>query len=278
MKAIGTNAKLINLGKEYKAYEEKVKGIEEKKSQAMQSMEEYDAEDAEQTARFNFGKNDIYKQFAEHLGFVTWGEIVALAKYGQQLEGKEDNSKVSLNERMLREEGNYRVRPGDTMSGIADKQGINLDNLKEKNTQVTDPDKIYVGENITVDNPDSLTNFERNSTLGIFTVLEALKVRDDNGNSTVERKYPGEEIKIIEIKTGTELDKEFKISGEQRVWGKLEEGGWVPLSYKNPDEGWNADRVDPEESPQQASVEHVDPGVSPQQASVEHVDPGASAQ
>jgi len=46
--------------------------------------------------------------------------------------------------------GTYVVQPGDTMSGIAKKLGVSLGALEAANPQITDPNKIFPGQVLTV--------------------------------------------------------------------------------------------------------------------------------
>ncbi len=42
-------------------------------------------------------------------------------------------------------ESTYQIMPGDTLSGIAEKQGISIEDLMTVNPNITDPNKIYAG-------------------------------------------------------------------------------------------------------------------------------------
>ena len=44
----------------------------------------------------------------------------------------------------------YTVKPGDTLSGIAQKFGVGLQSLRQANPQVSDPNMIYPGQVLTV--------------------------------------------------------------------------------------------------------------------------------
>jgi murein DD-endopeptidase MepM/ murein hydrolase activator NlpD len=50
---------------------------------------------------------------------------------------------------------NYKVQPGDTLSKIAKRNGISLAQLLKSNPQITDPDKIQVGQVVNL--PDTST-------------------------------------------------------------------------------------------------------------------------
>ena len=49
----------------------------------------------------------------------------------------------------------YRVQPGDTLSKIAKRNGISLAQLLKANPQITNPDKIQVGQVVNL--PDTST-------------------------------------------------------------------------------------------------------------------------
>ena len=44
----------------------------------------------------------------------------------------------------------YTVRPGDTLSEIAERFGVSLDALIAANPQITDPDRIFPGQVIVI--------------------------------------------------------------------------------------------------------------------------------
>ena len=44
----------------------------------------------------------------------------------------------------------YTVRPGDTLSGIAERFGVSLDALIAANPQISDPDRIFPGQVINI--------------------------------------------------------------------------------------------------------------------------------
>ena len=50
----------------------------------------------------------------------------------------------------------YTVKPGDTLSKIAMRNGVSLAQLLQANPQITDPNKIRVGDAINVPN-DAVT-------------------------------------------------------------------------------------------------------------------------
>jgi LysM repeat protein len=63
----------------------------------------------------------------------------------------------------------HTVRPGDTMSGLAARFGISLDDLLAANSQVTDPDVIVVGQVLGI--PDTGDEMPAGATMpGVYVV------------------------------------------------------------------------------------------------------------
>lgn len=56
----------------------------------------------------------------------------------------------------------YTVKPGDTLSGIAQKFGVTLAKVMEVNPSITNPDKIYVGQVIQI--PEDKPTVEQQKT------------------------------------------------------------------------------------------------------------------
>ena len=44
----------------------------------------------------------------------------------------------------------YRIKPGDTLAKIAKRNGISLAQLLKANPQITNPDKIQVGQQLVI--------------------------------------------------------------------------------------------------------------------------------
>ncbi|HEV8158402.1 MAG TPA: LysM peptidoglycan-binding domain-containing protein, partial [Pyrinomonadaceae bacterium] len=64
---------------------------------------------------------------------------------------KQTTTKTPLQTKVLQTD-EYTVRRGDTLTEIAAKTGQNLQELLQKNRQIKNPNKIYVGQKIEVGN------------------------------------------------------------------------------------------------------------------------------
>lgn len=52
---------------------------------------------------------------------------------------------------------NYTVVPGDTLAKIAEKNGVNVDDIARQNN-ISDPNKIYPGQSISIDKSGNVTS------------------------------------------------------------------------------------------------------------------------
>lgn len=68
-----------------------------------------------------------------------------------------------------------------------------------------------------------------------FVVSErrGLRIRNDAGKPTAKTKGVNQKVDIVQISIGDKLGGAFTEQGAIRVWGKLKEGGWVPLSTED---------------------------------------------
>ncbi|MFH1375892.1 MAG: LysM domain-containing protein [Patescibacteria group bacterium] len=167
-------------------------------------------------------------------------------------------------EKAAKEPINYEVQEGDTLSNIGKKLGVDWKTITYENGKKPNPRKLKVKARIVIKPPrkedktyDLSKKRKENTALwketrelakksvegispGEWKVKEALRVRNDNGKFTGKRKKIGEVLTITEVKTGAQLANQKKIdataflsAGTERVWGKLDSGSWVALSYKD---------------------------------------------
>lgn len=78
----------------------------------------------------------------------------------QALRSEDDSGQLNVNGQTLDVEfrapsGTVTVQPGDTLSKIAAQQGVSLDDLLSANPQITNPNLIFVGQQINVPNVDT---------------------------------------------------------------------------------------------------------------------------
>ena len=94
----------------------------------------------------------------------------------------------------------YTVRPGDTLSGIAERFGVSLDALIAANPQISDPDRIFPGEVITIPRTrrtyvvqagDTLSDIAQRFGVGLQALIAA-----NPQISNPDRIFPGQVINI----------------------------------------------------------------------------------
>lgn len=112
--------------------------------------------------------------------------------------------------------GLYTVQKGDTLSGIAKKYNLTLEELKALNPQIKDPDVIQIGQEVTVNK----------ATIGNTFTPYMVKVTATDLNI---RSGPGTGYPVV----GTmPVPNTFTIVQESGNWGKLKSGaGWFSLNY-----------------------------------------------
>jgi LysM repeat protein len=118
----------------------------------------------------------------------------------------------------------YQVRPGDTLSWIANRFGVTVDAILEANPQITDPRRIYAGRILLIPGPEVVTDprtpavrlipeevrpgwtvtvlatgFPANRELTVMIGIPGLQARsayrvqtDNQGSATTQVQYPND--------------------------------------------------------------------------------------
>ncbi len=100
----------------------------------------------------------------------------------------------------------YSVVRGDTLSAIATRNGVSLESLLRANPQITDPNRIFVGQTIQLPAGDNAQIVRRGETLsGIAsangtTVAALMRANPDIRNAN--QIYPGQAVRIPDRQAG----------------------------------------------------------------------------
>ncbi len=127
---------------------------------------------------------------------------------------------------------NYEIQDGDSLSEIAESNGLTTDELAEFN-EIDDPDSIQVGQTITIPSPSGeFTPRPTPAATATATPLKGIVVAEDGLNVREEPDIESERTGGLE--DGQEVD----LTGVTRLvdgdtWYQLNEGGWVLGEYLN---------------------------------------------
>jgi LysM repeat protein len=140
-----------------------------------------------------YAQMDKYAKWAKNSGLYRW--------IGWQVEGHYNHVHVSWTKDGTETKGSYTVQAGDTLSGIAGKFKMDLEQIKELNKQITNPNLILVGQKINIGNGKT----------HIVTAGETLSsIAKDNGISLAALKKSNPQIKNFDlIRVGEKINVPF---------------------------------------------------------------------
>ncbi len=177
------------------------------------------------------GQTNEYKLFKQHLGFVNWGESIALAKYGQQLEEKGVDPNMTLNQLIKRESEITSKNAEKVIASLASPLPERVKTLDQKAETIQSYTERAEGfKKLGFKERGKVPDLLSQGTTS-FYVQEKLNIRDAKfGKAGVAET--GSKITITETQKGADL---FPSNGlvKNRIFGKLDTGGWVSLSYRN---------------------------------------------
>ncbi|MEP7042990.1 MAG: LysM peptidoglycan-binding domain-containing protein [Dokdonella sp.] len=90
--------------------------------------------------------------------------------------------------------GNYSVRSGDTLSGIAAQHGVSLSSLLAANPQISNPDLIYPGQNVHIPAGGSGNGSGRTSETGATTSSGPVK---GSNAAAIAEQFNGENTSTL---------------------------------------------------------------------------------
>lgn len=95
----------------------------------------------------------------------------------------------------------YTIQPGDTLSAIADRFGLDTGQLLAANPQISNPDRIYAGDRLTIPEADGSRQYtvRAGDTLSEIAQSQGVSLSDlvrANGITNPDRIYPGDVLTI----------------------------------------------------------------------------------
>lgn len=128
----------------------------------------------------------------------------------------------------------YKVQRGDTLSQIAQRNFVTVEEIMEANPNITDPNRIRAGQNITIPVPSHMRQFRK--TFDDLKAIEAWHIQEELRfmRNELMQSDPGRRIPIVE--TGPVGPAEM--TGE---W--IAEGSTFPYWYQEVFSGTSSDRL-----------------------------------
>ncbi len=164
------------------------------------------ANDAETERRHTVRRGETLSAIAERYG-VTVADILRANRNISNPDRVRAGQSIVIPERggnsdAVEEGATYTVRPGDTLTAIAARHGLDLARLRRANLQLANPDRIYPGQRInlgaqpqtvhTVRAGETLTSVAARYGVSVGSLLRANRGRINNADLI----YPGQRLRI----------------------------------------------------------------------------------